>query len=112
EFQRGEHAATEAHALLRKEDRAAILELDRQREQRPERRRRDQPGRGEREIEEALDHAARATPATRTNRSWYAATAMRRSTCSAAARARWPIVRVAPGSSYIARMASASESGS
>src|SRR5439155_20686053 len=107
-----EHAAAEAHARLRKEDRAAVLDLDRQREQRPERRRRDQADGGEREIEEALDHAARARPATRTKRSWYAATETRRSNRSAAARARWPLARVGPGSSYIAMMASASESGS
>src|SRR6185369_2621093 len=97
ELERFEHPAAEADSRLRKEHRAAVLELDRGRNDDPQRQRQQQANPGKRRVEQALDHPARRV--TRANRSWYALTATRRSNCSAAPRALRPIVRTAAGSS-------------
>src|SRR3954471_4190598 len=112
EFERVERPPTQTDARLPEQDRAAVFQLHRRGDQRPQRRRHQQAQSRQRTVERALHQAARAAAATRSNSSWYAATATLRSNCLATSRARPPMSRVIDGLSYIVAIASASAAGS
>src|SRR6185503_7604695 len=91
ELERAEHPPAAADTILPVQDGSAILELDRERYQSPQRGRHNETGAGQQTVEPAFDHATPAPAATRANRSWYACTATLRSNCNATCRPRAPI---------------------